>query len=75
MTVAFSPVKSIQTTRTGNKTGFPSVGIAGSGPALLTMACYLSGRGYPVQVFDRSNNLPGPASSVKAEGAISGQYD
>jgi opine dehydrogenase len=75
MTVAFAPVKSIQTTRTGNKTGFPSVGIAGSGPALLTMACYLSGRGYPVQVFDRSNNLPGPASSVKAEGAISGQYD
>lgn len=75
MTVAFAPVKSIQSTRTSHKAGFPSIGIAGSGPALLTMACYLSGRGYPVQVFDRTNNIPGPASSVKAEGAISGQYD
>lgn len=75
MTVAFAPVKSIQTIKTSPRPGFPSVGIAGSGPALLTLACYLSGRGYPVQVLDRSNHLPGQASSVKAEGAISGQYD
>ncbi|MBX9948384.1 MAG: NAD(P)/FAD-dependent oxidoreductase [Candidatus Obscuribacterales bacterium] len=75
MTVAFAPVKSIQATRTSHRPGFPAIGIAGSGPALLTMACYLSGRGYPVQVLDRTNNIPGPAASVKAEGAISGQYD
>jgi len=75
MTAAFAPVKSIQATRTSQRPGFPSIGLAGSGPALLTVACYLSGRGYPVQVLDRTNNIPAPASSVKAEGAITGQYD
>lgn len=37
------------------------------------MACYLSGRGYPVQVLDRQHR--NGISSVTAEGAISGQYD
>jgi hypothetical protein len=75
MTVAFAPVQISQKTGTGIKPGFPSVGVIGSGPAMLTMACYLSGRGFPIQVLDREQNLPGHASSVTAEGAIKGQYD
>jgi len=75
MTVAFAPVQISQKTQTNIKPGFPSVGVIGSGAAMLTMACYLSGRGFPVQVLDREQNLPGHASSVIAEGAINGQYD
>ncbi len=75
MTVAFAPVQISQQIKTSVKPGFPSIGMAGSGAQMLAMACYLSGRGYPVQVLDRGGYLPGQVSSVVAEGAISGQYD
>lgn len=75
MTVAFAPVQISQKTGNGIKPGFPSVGVIGRGAAMLTMACYLSGRGFPVQVLDHEQHLPGHASSVTAEGAINGQYD
>lgn len=74
MTVAFAPVQLSLKTKTSNRPGFPPVGIAGTGIQMLTMACYLSGRGYPVQVLEHQNNY-GQVSSVTAEGAISGQYD
>lgn len=73
MTVDFAPVQLSQETKTSVKPGFPSVGIAGSGEQMLAMACYLSGRGYPVQVLDWQNK--NGVSSVRAEGAICGQYD
>ncbi len=71
MTVAFAPVQLSLQTKTGIRPGFPPVAIAGSGIQMLTMACYLSGRGYPVQVLDRQC-MSGQISSVTAEGAISG---
>jgi len=75
MAVAFAPVHLNQQTKTGIKPGFPSIGLAGSGAAMLAMACYLNGRGYPVHVIDEANQLGGTASSVTAVGAISAQYD
>ncbi len=75
MTVVFAPGKLSHETKTKSTPGFPSIGVAGSGSAMFAVACYLSGRGFPVQVLDRTTSLPGQPSSIKAEGAICGQYD
>lgn len=75
MTVVFAPGKLVQQTKTKGTPGYPSIGVAGSGTAMLAVACYLSGRGFPVQILDRGNALPGQPHSIVAEGAISGQYD
>lgn len=81
MTVAFAPLQVSQQSKTCAKSNapvLPSIGIIGSGPHMQTMACYLSGRGYPVQVMDRPDGneyISTKTSSVTAEGAIKGQYD
>ncbi len=77
MAVTFVPTQLSQATKTSPQLAFPSVGIAGSGTAMMAMACYLAGRGYPVEVLarDEYGDSSNGASSVKAEGAIKGQFD